>query len=133
MKAYHFPIDHPYAAVTDKDGKFRIEGCRRETQLQRLARARSRRQPLPAQAVVTIEVDKETKRLELRAPTKIRRRPKNPRRAIAYQRLLNGGELAVTQLDRPVMNMNRAEFSIDKSKVGGNERRSRPQASSPGR
>jgi len=26
MKAYHFPTDHPYFAVTDKDGKFKIEG-----------------------------------------------------------------------------------------------------------
>lgn len=26
MQALHFPIDHPYAAVTDKDGKFKIEG-----------------------------------------------------------------------------------------------------------
>lgn len=26
MRAYHFPIDHPYVAVTDKDGKFKIEG-----------------------------------------------------------------------------------------------------------
>ncbi len=26
MKAYHFPIDHPYFAVTGPDGSFRIEG-----------------------------------------------------------------------------------------------------------
>lgn len=26
MKAYHFPIDHPYFAVTKPDGSFRIEG-----------------------------------------------------------------------------------------------------------
>ena len=26
MQALHFPVDHPYAAVTDKNGKFRIEG-----------------------------------------------------------------------------------------------------------
>lgn len=26
MKAYHFPVDHPYIDVTDENGKFRIEG-----------------------------------------------------------------------------------------------------------
>ncbi|MFM8218570.1 MAG: hypothetical protein ACKOJF_06560, partial [Planctomycetaceae bacterium] len=26
MTAYHFPIDHPYFAVTDADGKFKIQG-----------------------------------------------------------------------------------------------------------
>ena len=26
MKAYHFPVDHPYYAITDADGKFTIKG-----------------------------------------------------------------------------------------------------------
>lgn len=26
MRAYHFPVEHPYAALTDGDGKFRIAG-----------------------------------------------------------------------------------------------------------
>jgi hypothetical protein len=101
MKAYHFPIDHPYAAVTDKDGKFKIEGLPAGKHSFNVwhERGPGDSRLLARKLEVTIEVDKETTKDLSYGADKFAAAPKNPRRAIAYQRLLNGGELAVTQLE----------------------------------
>ena len=69
MKAYHFPIDHPYAAVTDKDGHFKIEGLpagKHSFNVWHEA-APGGAQLLERKLQITIEVDKETtERFELR-------------------------------------------------------------------
>src|SRR4029077_18348486 len=101
MKAYHFPIDHPYVAVTDKDGKFRIEGLPAGKHSFNVwhERGPGDSRLLARKLDITIEVDKETTKDLSYGADKFAIAPKNPRRAIAYQQLLNGGELAVTQLE----------------------------------
>lgn len=99
MKAYHFPIDHPYVAVTDKDGKFKIEGLPAGKHSFNVwhERGPGDSQLLERKLQITIEADKEaTKDLSYGA-TKFAVAPVNTRRTVAYERLLEGGAIVVTQ------------------------------------
>ncbi|MGE5194741.1 MAG: hypothetical protein ACM3U2_19800, partial [Deltaproteobacteria bacterium] len=101
MKAYHFPIDHPYAAVTDKDGKFKIEGLPAGTHSFNVwhERGPGGSQLLERKLQIAIEVDRETTKDLAYGAAKFAAVPKTPRRAIAYERLLDGGEIVVTQTE----------------------------------
>jgi hypothetical protein len=99
MKAYHFPVDHPYAAATDKDGKFKIEGLPAGKHSFNIwhERGPGDSRLLARKLEITIDVDTEsTKDLSFGAE-KFAGAPRSPRRAIAYERLLDGGEIEVTQ------------------------------------
>ena len=56
MKAYHFPVDHPYAAVTDADGKFEIKDLPAGKHFFKVWQERG--QFLERKLEVTIEADK---------------------------------------------------------------------------
>ena len=98
MKAYHVPLDHPYVAITDADGKFSIPGLpvgkhqfkvwheKRgflETKLQI---------EIKANADVTHDLSYGADKLA--AVTQPSR--EEPSRMVTYQRLLRGGSLALT-------------------------------------
>jgi hypothetical protein len=99
MKAYHFPLDHPYAAATDKDGKFKIEGLPAGKHNLNIwhERGPGDSRLLARKLEITIDVDKETTKDLNFGADKFAGVPRSPRRAIAYGRLLDGGELEVTQ------------------------------------
>jgi len=101
MKAYHFPLDHPYAAVTDKDGKFKIEGLPAGTHSFNVwhERGPGDSQLLERKLQITIDVDKETTKDLNYAAATFAAMPRIPRRAIAYEQLLDGGEIIVTQAE----------------------------------
>jgi hypothetical protein len=62
MKAYHFPVDHPYVAVTDADGKFRIEGLPAGKHVFKVWQegAKDSNKLLDRKLEITIEADKDT-------------------------------------------------------------------------
>lgn len=62
MKAYHFPVDHPYVAVTDADGKFRIEGLPAGKHVFKVWQegAKDSNKLLERKLEITIEADKDT-------------------------------------------------------------------------
>ena len=99
MKAYHFPIDHPYAAVTDKDGKFKIDGLPAGKHSFNVwhERGPGASQLLERKLEITIEVDQETRKDLSFGAAKFAAAPLTPRRAVAYERLLDGGEIVLTQ------------------------------------
>jgi hypothetical protein len=101
MKAYHFPIDHPYWAVTDKDGKFKIEGLPAGKHTFKVwhERGPGDRQLLDDKLQITIDVDKETTKDLSYGPNKLAGVSRTPRRALAYGQLLQGGEIVVTQTE----------------------------------
>ncbi|MBI3863453.1 MAG: hypothetical protein HY290_16300 [Planctomycetia bacterium] len=73
MKAYHFPVDHPYAAVTDKDGKFKIEGLPAGKHSFNVwhERGPGDSQLLERKLQITIEIDKETTKDLSYGPSKL--------------------------------------------------------------
>jgi hypothetical protein len=103
MKAYHFPVDHPYVAVTDADGKFKIEGLPAGKHAFNVWHERSSGsgQLLERRLQVTIEVDQETVRELNYGGTDFAgaKRPSNRTagRMIAYDRLLDGGTIEVSK------------------------------------
>lgn len=101
MKAYHFPLDHPYAAVTDKDGKFKIEGLPAGKHSFNVwhERGPGESQLLERKMQITIEVDQETAKDLSYGAGKLSGVPRTPRRAVAYERLLQGGEIVLTQTE----------------------------------
>jgi hypothetical protein len=102
MKAYHFPVDHPYVAVTDENGEFKIEGLPAGKHSFNVWHERGPGDShlLERKLQITIEVDKDTKRDLSYGPAKLAGGNSAPRHAIAYERLLQGGEIVVTQSER---------------------------------
>src|SRR5258708_11342366 len=99
MKAYHFPIDHPYVAVTDKDGKFKIEGLPAGKHSFNVwhERGPGSSQLLERKLVITIDADKDnTKDLSYGA-TKFAPAPQPFPRAPAFEPLFNGRENGFAQ------------------------------------
>ncbi len=101
MKAYHFPLDHPYAAVTDKDGKFKIEGLPAGKHSFNVwhERGPGDSQLLDRKLQITIEADKDNIKDLSYGPSKLAGVARLPRRAVVYERLLNGGEVVLTQTE----------------------------------
>jgi hypothetical protein len=101
MKAYHFPIDHPYFAVTDKDGKFKIDGLPAGKHSFNVwhERGPGESQLLERKLQIVIEVDKETTKNLSYGSNKLAQLPDTQSRTIAYERLQKGGEIVLTQTD----------------------------------
>jgi len=89
MKAYHFPVDHPYIAVTDADGKFRIEGLPAGKHTFKVWQERAKL--LETNLVVEITADAETEPLELKyGSQKLARRPVPSERVVTLSQLRGG-------------------------------------------
>lgn len=101
MKAYHFPVDHPYVAVSDKDGKFRIEGLPAGKQSFNVwhERAPGDAHLLERKLQITIEADSDSTRDLTYGGAKFAARPTPAGRVIAYERLLSGGDIIVSQAE----------------------------------
>jgi hypothetical protein len=101
MKAYHFPLDHPHAALTDKDGKFRIEGLPAGTHAFNVwhERGPGSGRLLERKLQIKIEADKDTTKDLNYASTKFASVPGPLPRAVAYERLLEGGPIELTQTE----------------------------------
>ncbi len=101
MKAYHFPTDHPYVAVTDKDGKFKIEGLPAGKHSFNVwhERGPGDNQLLDKKLQITIEADKETPKDLSYGAAKFAAVPRGAPRPIAFERLQQGGEIIVTQTE----------------------------------
>jgi hypothetical protein len=99
MKAYHFPIDHPYWAVTDKDGTFKIEGLPAGKLSFNVwhERGPGDSQLLERKLQITIEADKENTKDLSYGPSKLAGTSRTSRRSVAYERLLQGGPVVLTQ------------------------------------
>ena len=97
MRAYHFPIDHPYVALTDADGKFSIRDLPAGKHVFKVWQEKTKL--LERKLEITIEADKETKKdltygAAKFATVKIQSSP-----TISYQRLLKGGEVILTRTE----------------------------------
>ena len=99
MKAYHFPVDHPYFAVTDADGKFKIEGLPAGKHTFNIWHEAASGGFLERKIEVVIEVDGDTEKNLSYAPAKFAAVPA-PLPAVAYERLRHGGEIQVTQREK---------------------------------
>ncbi|MBS0265601.1 MAG: hypothetical protein JSS02_26950 [Planctomycetes bacterium] len=101
MKAYHFPIDHPYFAVTDADGKFKIEGLPAGKHSFNVwhERGPGDSQLLDRKLEIVIEADKDTTKNLSYGSSKLAGLPKTSSRAVAYQRLQQGGDIVLTQTE----------------------------------
>lgn len=104
MKAYHFPIDHPYWAVTDKYGKFEIKDLPAGKHSFNVwhESAPGDAHLLERKLQITIEVDKPTTKELSYGSAKFAAVPQsgNYRSAgpmISFDRLREGGQIVVTQ------------------------------------
>jgi len=99
MKAYHFPLDHPYFAKTDQDGRFRIEGLPAGKHSFNIWHESASGGLLERKVTVEITVDGETEMNFSFAPAKFaavsHRAP-----SIAFDELQRGGEVHVTHLEK---------------------------------
>lgn len=102
MKAYHFPVDHPYVDKTDKNGKFKIEGLPAGKHLFNVWHERGPGEShfLKRKMQITIEVDKTTTSDMTFRAAEFSALPRIPKRQIAYEQLLDGGEIVVTQKEK---------------------------------
>jgi hypothetical protein len=95
MKAYHFPVDHPYVAVTDKDGRFRIEGLPAGKHNFNVWHERGAL--LDRKVQITIEPDKDNEKNFSYGAGKLAGAFAPPSSRVAFQRLALGGEITLTQ------------------------------------
>lgn len=102
MKAYHFPLDHPYFAITDKDGKFKIEGLPPGKHAFNIwhERAPGDAHLLERKLQITIEIDKDTTKDLTYGGAKFAALPAPARRQVAFERIKAGGEITVSQTER---------------------------------
>src|SRR5262249_30317983 len=96
MKAYHFPIDHPYVAITDKDGKFKIEGLPAGKQVFNVWHERGGL--LERKVTIAIEPDKDAQKDFSVGANKFAAVAR-PRPGVTYERLQQGGEIIVSQTE----------------------------------
>ena len=95
MRAYHFPIDHPYVAITDAEGKFRIEGIPAGKQTFKVWHEKG--QLLERKLDVTIEADKDASHDLTYGKDRLAAAPVSGERAVAWSRLQQGGDLNFAQ------------------------------------
>lgn len=97
MRAYHFPVDHPYYAVTGKDGKFTISGLPAGKQVFKVWQEKAPGQLLERKLEVTIKADADTTHDLSYERTRFAAIPTSGTRFVAYSRLQHGGEVNLTQ------------------------------------
>lgn len=100
MRAYHFPIDHPYFAVTDKDGKFSIAGLPAGKQVFKVWQEKAPGGLLERKLEITIKADADTTHDLVFDRARFAALPAGGARKVLYSRLLQGGEIEVTQAGR---------------------------------
>jgi hypothetical protein len=91
MKAYHVPVDHPYFAVTDENGAFKIEGLPAGKHTFRVWQERGGF--IENKLVVEIKPDAETKQDLSYGADKIAAVPQPTGRSVTLARLQQGGEV----------------------------------------
>jgi hypothetical protein len=96
MKAWHFPVDHPYFAVTDESGRFRIEGLPAGKNSLNIWHEGAGAL-LERRLQVEIEADKDTTLERKYASSKFVALPRAVRLQVGFERLLAGGELKPEQ------------------------------------
>lgn len=99
MKAWHFPLDHPYVAVTDKDGKFKIEGLPAGTHSFNVWHERGKSQLLERKLQIKIEVDTDTPKNLTYGGPKFAALPAAPQRVVSFEQLLAGTEPTVSRVE----------------------------------
>ncbi len=99
MKAYHFPIDHPYVAVTDQDGKFEIKGLPAGKHSFNIwhESAPGDAHLLERKLQITIEPDKSTTKDLSYGAAKFAGVPRTTGPQVSFERLRQGGQIVVTQ------------------------------------
>ena len=90
MKAYHFPVDHPYVAMTDENGKFTIEGLPAGKHVFKVWQERG--QFLEAKLTVEIKPDETTTQDLTYGADKIAGIA-TPTKSVTMARLQQGGEV----------------------------------------
>jgi hypothetical protein len=98
MRAYHFPIDHPYVAVTDQDGKFSIKGLPAGKHVFKVwhEKAPGDAKLLERRLEVTIEADQDTTHDLAYGSTKFVALPRSADRSVAFSDLKAGGAVTLT-------------------------------------
>jgi len=101
MRAYHFPVDHPYVAITDENGKFRIDGLPAGTHTFKVwhEKAPGDAKLLERKLEITIEADSDTTQDLAYGGSKFAYTPRPAHRSVAVSRLQAGGELILTQTE----------------------------------
>lgn len=89
MRAFHFPIDHPYVAVTDKDGKFKIEGLPAGKHVFKVWQEKGNL--LERKLEITIEPDKDTVKDLTYGSAKFAGAVQPAESSISFARLQRGG------------------------------------------
>lgn len=99
MKAYHFPVDHPYFAVTDADGKFKIEGLPAGKHTFNVWHESAAGGLLERKVTIEVAVDSDTEKNFSFGAAKFAAAASSPRRQVAWRQLQTGGDIRVTQLE----------------------------------
>lgn len=89
MRAYHFPLDHPYVAVTDADGKFQIPGLPAGKHVFKVWQEKG--SLLERKLEITIKPDEETVRDLTYGSAKFAGQLLSTDRSISFARLQRGG------------------------------------------
>ncbi|MFN0053276.1 MAG: carboxypeptidase regulatory-like domain-containing protein [Planctomycetales bacterium] len=99
MKAYHFPVDHPYVAITDQQGKFRIEGLPAGKHSFNVWHERGPGDAhlLERKLTITIQADQDVTHDLSYGAAKFAAQHLPVRRAVPLDRLQAGGEVIVSQ------------------------------------
>ncbi len=96
MKAYHFPVDHPYFAVTDENGKFRIDGLPAGPHTFNVWHESASGGMLERKLTIEITPDNDTEKNFTYGAAKFAANS-SPSRGVHFERLLEGGEIHVTR------------------------------------
>lgn len=101
MRAYHFPIDHPYFALTGKDGKFTIPGIPAGKHVFKVWQEKGPGDAhlLERKLEITIKADTPTTHDLSYDGAKFAALPRPATRVVAYSRLQRGGEINLTQAE----------------------------------
>lgn len=99
MRAYHFPIDHPYVAITDANGKFKIDGVPAGKQTFKVWHERAKGGFLNRSLVITVKADGDVTQDMNFGGDKFAAVPAPASRGVNYAQLKLGGEIQLTQTE----------------------------------
>lgn len=99
MKAYHFPIDHPYVAVTDAQGKFSIKGLPAGKHTFKVWQEKASGGLLERKLEVTIKPDADTTQDLKYGAAKFAAIEHPSAHKLSYAQLQRGGHLTLAQTE----------------------------------